>query len=69
MGRYAYSNQPQIAVWNLAQLATALIQQYEDKEAAVDEATEIVHAMPDLLQENWLTRFRAKIGLATVRRW
>ncbi|WP_171129898.1 MULTISPECIES: YdiU family protein [unclassified Ruegeria] len=64
-GRYAYSNQPDIAVWNLAQLATALIQQYDDKEAAVEEATEIVHAMPDLLQAEWLARFRAKIGLTT----
>lgn len=63
MGRYAYSNQPEIAVWNLAQLATALIQQMEDKEGAVEEATEIVHAMPDQLQRNWLMRFRAKIGL------
>lgn len=66
MGRYAYSNQPDIAVWNLAQLATSLIQQYEDKEAAVEEATEIVHAMPDLLQQNWLARFRSKIGLVTA---
>ena len=63
MGRYAYSNQPDIAVWNLAQLATSLIQQMDDKEAAVEEATEIVHAMPELLQQNWLTLFRAKIGL------
>ncbi|CUH47996.1 protein adenylyltransferase SelO [Ruegeria atlantica] len=63
MGRYAYSNQPDIAVWNVAQLATALIQQMEDKGAAVEEATGIVHAMPDLLQQNWLKRFRAKIGL------
>ncbi|WP_170599582.1 protein adenylyltransferase SelO [Ruegeria arenilitoris] len=63
MGRYAYSNQPEIAVWNLAQLATALIQQIEDKQAAVEEATEIVHAMPDLMQQHWLRRFRAKIGL------
>lgn len=65
MGRYAYSNQPEIAVWNLAQLATALIQQVEDKQAAVEEATEIVHAMPDLMQLHWLRRFRAKIGLTT----
>ncbi|WP_170449764.1 protein adenylyltransferase SelO [Ruegeria arenilitoris] len=65
MGRYAYSNQPEIAVWNLAQLATALIQQIEDKQAAVEEATEIVHAMPDLMQKHWLRRFRAKIGLTT----
>jgi len=62
-GRYAYANQPDIVVWNMAQLATALIQQIEDKEGAVEEATEIVHAMPDLLQAEWLARFRAKIGL------
>ncbi len=66
-GRYAYSNQPDIAVWNIAQLATALIQQMDDKEAAVEEATEIVHAMPALLHQNWLTRFRSKIGLTTAR--
>ncbi|MCG7518034.1 YdiU family protein [Ruegeria sp. Ofav3-42] len=65
MGRYAYSNQPDIAVWNVAQFATALIQQMDNKEAAVEEATEIVHAMPGKMQENWLRRFRAKIGLAT----
>ncbi len=67
MGRYAYSNQPEIAVWNIAQLATSLIQQVEDKEAAVEEATEIVHAMPDQIQSEWMTRFRAKLGLKTAR--
>ncbi|WP_170607663.1 protein adenylyltransferase SelO [Ruegeria arenilitoris] len=67
MGRYAYANQPDIAVWNIAQLATALIQQMPDKEAAVEEATGIVHAMPDLLQQKWLDRFRAKIGLTNQK--
>jgi uncharacterized protein YdiU (UPF0061 family) len=67
MGRYAYSNQPNIAVWNLAQLATALIQQMDDREAAVEEATAIVHAMPDLMQTNWLNAFRAKLGLSTAQ--
>jgi protein adenylyltransferase len=66
-GRYAYSNQPDIAVWNLAQLATALIQQMPDREAAVEEATEIVHAMPTLMQDEWLARFRAKIGLTAAQ--
>lgn len=66
-GRYAYANQPQIAVWNLAQLATALIQQCDDKEAAVEAATGIVHAMPDLIEAEWLRRFAAKIGIATPR--
>ncbi|WP_164658642.1 YdiU family protein [Tropicibacter sp. Alg240-R139] len=63
MGRYAYSNQPDIAVWNMAQLATSLIQQMPDREAAVEEATEVVHAMPDLLQKAWLEQFRRKLGL------
>ncbi len=62
-GRYAYGNQPRIAVWNMAQLATALIQLFDDKEQAVEEATQIVHAMPAQLQAAWLRRFGAKIGL------
>ena len=64
-GRYAYAQQPEIVVWNLAQLATALIQQLDDKEAAVSEATDIVHAMPDLIRDHWLDAFRAKIGITT----
>ncbi|WP_282093263.1 protein adenylyltransferase SelO [Epibacterium ulvae] len=64
MGRYAYSNQPDIAVWNLAQLATALIQQYEDPETVLAEATEIVHSMPGLLDDARLRRFAAKIGIS-----
>ncbi len=64
-GRYAYGNQPNIAVWNVAQLATALIQQMDDKDAAIEEATEIVHAMPALLETAWLQRFAAKIGIRT----
>ena len=36
--RYAYANQPNIAVWNMAQFATAMLQQMDDKEAAVEEA-------------------------------
>ena len=67
MGRYAYSNQPQIAVWNLAQLATALIQQIDDRDAAVQQATDIVHAMPDLIHAEWRRRFGRKLGLNAPR--
>ncbi len=67
MGRYAYANQPNIAVWNLAQLATALIQLADDRDAAVEQASEIVHAMPALIEAQWLARFRAKLGLTTAR--
>ncbi|MEM1074411.1 MAG: YdiU family protein, partial [Pseudomonadota bacterium] len=67
MGRYAYSNQPRIAVWNMAQLATSLLQQLDDPEAAVPEATQIVHGMPGLVEAAWLRRFGAKIGLQEAR--
>ncbi len=66
-GRYAYDRQAEIAVWNMAQLATALIQQMEDREAAVEEATAIVHAMPGQIEAAWLVRFRAKLALTDAR--
>ncbi|MFC6686904.1 protein adenylyltransferase SelO [Jhaorihella thermophila] len=66
-GRYAYGNQPGIVVWNMAQFATALIQQMDNREAAAEEATEIVHATPARIEEEWLALFRRKIGLTTAR--
>ena len=66
-GRYAYGNQPQIVVWNMAQLATSLLQQMDDKETAVDDATEIVHDMPELIEAAWLRRFAAKLGISNPR--
>ncbi len=67
-GRYAFGAQPGIVVWNMAQLATSLVQQFDDKDAAVEEATEIVHAMPKLLEDSWLKRFAAKIGITAPQK-
>ncbi|MFD1912438.1 protein adenylyltransferase SelO [Halodurantibacterium flavum] len=66
-GRYAYANQPQIAVWNMAQFATCLLPLMGERDAAVEEATEIVHGFADVYEAEWLSRFRAKLGLATAR--
>ena len=64
-GRYAYSNQPQIAVWNMAQLATCLLPLIDaDQNKAIDRATEAVHRFSDLYEAAWLEVFGAKIGLA-----
>lgn len=65
-GRYAYRNQPEIAVWNLAQLATALLPLVDtDKDRAVERATESVHRFADLYQAAWLSVFRRKLGLTS----
>jgi len=62
-GRYAYGNQPQIALWNLAQLATALIPLMEDRDAAIETFTAIINHFADLYQAEWLAVFGAKLGL------
>lgn len=66
-GRYAYANQPHIVVWNMAQLATSLLQQLDAPEDGVAEATEIVHAMPGQIETAWRKRFGAKIGLTEAQ--
>ena len=62
-GRYAFSRQPDIAMWNLAQLASALlplIGEVAPAQAAVDR-------FPELFRAAWLDVFRAKIGLQEER--
>lgn len=63
-GRYRWSEQPRIAVWNLAQLASCLIPLMGEEDAAVQAATEAVHAFPDVYRAEWDQRMAAKLGLA-----
>ena len=70
-GRYAWSNQPQVALWNLAQFASCLVPLIaEDRgttpEAAVEEATERLNLFGPLHEAEWLARFGRKIGLAAA---
>ncbi|HEY9038641.1 MAG TPA: YdiU family protein [Roseovarius sp.] len=64
-GRYAYDNQARVIVWNMAQFASALVPLMEDEDRAITDFTEAVHAMPALIEAEWLRVFGAKIGLAT----
>ena len=63
-GRYAYQNQPRIAVWNLAQFATALIPLMPDQDAAIEEFTTLINGFPAIYEDAWLKMFCAKIGIA-----
>ena len=63
-GRYAYSNQPAIAQWNLARLAETLLPLIDPNEnRAVELATEAVTAFVDHFEQAWLAGMRAKLGL------
>ncbi len=65
-GRYAYDNQANIIVWNIAQLATSLVPLMPDTEQAIEVFTEVVHAMPARIEQDWLAAFGRKIGIATA---
>ncbi|PTX54268.1 uncharacterized protein YdiU (UPF0061 family) [Litoreibacter ponti] len=65
MGRYAYQAQPQILVWNLAQLASCLLPLMgEDAEQAIEDAQEVLGGFGELYTEAWKRVFFAKIGLS-----
>ncbi len=64
-GRYAYGRQPQIAVWNMAQLASALLPLIDpDQDAAIEKATLAVNRFPELYGQAWGAVFAAKFGLS-----
>ncbi|CAH1680778.1 Protein adenylyltransferase SelO [Hyphomicrobiales bacterium] len=65
-GRYAYGNQPPIALWNLTRLAEALLPLLaEDQDQAVALAQEAVNRFNGLFQGHLIDGFRRKLGLAT----
>ncbi len=69
MGRYAYSNQPLAARWNLTRLAEALLpvleQEAGTKEAAVVSANQALAAFDPQFEAARLAGLRCKLGLFT----
>jgi protein adenylyltransferase len=63
-GRYAYSNQPRIAHWNLARLAEALLPLLaEDREGAIEAGNEALGKFPGLFEAAYAKGLRRKLGL------
>ena len=70
-GRYAYSNQPRAALWNLVRLAEALLPVMEleagSKEAAIESAKEALAEFDGQFEAARSTGLRRKVGLNTER--
>jgi serine/tyrosine/threonine adenylyltransferase len=67
-GRYAFGNQPTVAQWNLAVLASALLPLiHEQEDKAIAAAQEIINQYPALYQQQWLSMMRSKLGLASEK--
>ncbi|HRQ87509.1 MAG TPA: YdiU family protein [Bacteroidia bacterium] len=62
-GRYAYGNQPNIALWNLTRLAEALLPLIDEDEAkAIERVSEVLDRFPGRFQSAWTDRFATKLG-------
>ena len=67
-GRYAYGNQPRIAVWNLARFAETLLPLLAaDEKDAIAEAEAALGAFGERFDEAYRAGLRAKLGLATAK--
>jgi serine/tyrosine/threonine adenylyltransferase len=68
MGRYAYANQPRIALWNLTRLAECLLPLFsDDQEKAIAQAQGLLGAFPEKFSAVYQAGLRNKIGLFTAR--
>ena len=66
-GRYAYSAQADVIVWNMAQLANALLPIVNNDEDVLNEFKNLVHEMPNQIRRLWLKKFGKKIGISKTK--
>jgi uncharacterized protein YdiU (UPF0061 family) len=67
-GRYAYANQPRIALWNLTRLAECLLPLLsDDKDKAIEDAQSILGEFAEQFTSAYQAGLRNKIGLFTAR--
>ena len=65
-GRYAYSNQPVLAQWNLARLAETLLRLIDpDEDRSLELAKASLGTFMPAFQSAWLDGMRRKLGLFT----
>ena len=66
-GRYAYSNQPPLATWNLAHFAETLLPLIDPvSDRAIEKAVAVVEEFGPRYEQRWLQRMRGKLGLETA---
>ncbi len=67
-GRYAYGNQPSIAIWNLVRFAETLLPLLaEDEKAAIADAEAALGGFAPAFQTTYAAGMRAKLGLMEAR--
>jgi serine/tyrosine/threonine adenylyltransferase len=68
MGRYAYANQPRIALWNLTRLAECLLPLFSDEQdKAIAEAQAALGGFAEAFNTAYTAGLRSKLGLFLER--
>ena len=63
-GRYSFSNQPKIIKWNLTRFAESILTLiHNNKDRAVEIATETINTFENIYEEKWINMMRDKLGL------
>jgi len=67
-GRYAYANQPRIALWNLTRLAECLLPLLSDQQdKAIEDAQTALGGFAERFNDAYQAGLRGKLGLFTAR--
>jgi serine/tyrosine/threonine adenylyltransferase len=67
-GRYAYANQPRIALWNLTRLAECLLPLFSgEQDKAIEEAQLVLGGFAEAFTAAYQAGLRNKLGLFTAR--
>ncbi len=63
-GRYAFGNQPTIALWNLARFAETLLELIDsDSDRAISAATAVLESFAGRYRRHWVDGMCSKVGL------
>ena len=63
-GRYAYFNQPGIALWNLERFAESLLALInDDRKVAIKITNEVLEEFPTQYKKKWLDMMKKKLGI------
>ena len=66
-GRYSYSNQPSMGLWNLTRLAETFLPLLADNaDTAVEAAQDVLNTYAETYQREWLAGMREKCGLTAA---
>jgi uncharacterized protein YdiU (UPF0061 family) len=68
-GRYAFGNQPSIALWNLYRFAETLLPLIdENTDIAVEKAAAVLKTYQSVMDEKWLRMMANKLGVLDVQK-